>query len=208
MGIAFCVIVTARIAHVVVAFKNELIGLASKPVQLQLAVGVILLLVTLVATIMAARDDEYLEETAAMEEIALDKMEDGAPLVYFLIGLFLFFALMSAPGMCMPDKMIEGYMPHKLPKDRYGKAQMSFYMIFQSREQFFTWFLFAALLYMSPNIVPMCILIICMALFFLVFCIHSIVNADFYGFALPGMLFWLICMSAIIGATGLGLFLI
>ena len=31
--------------------------------------------------------------------------------------------------------MIDGYLPHKKPKDRYALAQMKFYMAFQSREQ-------------------------------------------------------------------------
>merc|ERR1711939_683002 len=143
-----------------------------------------------------------------MESTAFDKMETIGPLVYFLIGVSLFFALMSAPGMCMAEKMIDGYIPSALRlADKYAGAQMKFYMAFQSREQFFFWLLLAALALMSPDVTYLCITIICMTLYFIGFCVHCITNNKDYGFALPGMLFWLISMSFICGGTTLGILL-
>lgn len=176
---------------------------------MQVIIGTILVIVALVATIMASKDAEYLALAGQMEETAFEKMETAAPLVYFLISVSLFFALMSAPGVCMAEKMIDGYMPSALTlADKYAAAQMKFYMSFQSREQACFWLLLAALLLMSPDITPICIMICCMAVYFMGFCLHAITNNATYGFALPGILFWLICMSAVLGATSVGLFLI
>jgi len=212
VGYAFCFIIFTRLIQVAVGFwgaEKDKIGLAKKPVMLQVVLGTVIWLVALVSTILASQDAEYLAEAKIMEDSAFEKMEDGAPLVYFLIGIFLFFALMSAPGMCMPDKMIDGYIPTFLrTADNYAAAQAKFYMSFQSREQFFFWLLLAALVYMSPDITAICITIICLAVYFMGFCLYAILNNDVYQFALPGMLFWLICMATIMGATSVGLFLI
>ena len=212
LGYAFSLIIFTRLIQVGVGFwgaEKDKLGLNKQPVMLQVILGTIIMLSTLVCTILASRDDEYLAATKLMEDSAFEKMADGAPLIYFLIGIFLFFALMSAPGMCMPDKMVDGYIPSFLATaDNYAAAQIKFYMSFQSREQFFFWLLLPAVIYMSPDITYVCILIICMAVYFMGFCLYAILNNDLYRFALPGILFWLICMATIMGATSVGLFLI
>ena len=175
----------------------------------QVIVGCVLILVVLVYTILAMNDPEYLAYAKEMEETAFLKFDDGAgPLVYFLIAMHLFFGLMSSPGICIAQKMIEGYMPHKMPQDKYAAAQMQFYMAFQSREQLFFNILIAALFFMSPNIVPLSIFVIAVGVFFMSFCTYNLVNAEKYGFALPGMLFFLISWAIINGATFMGLLML
>lgn len=209
VGYAFCAIIILRLVHVFMGFKNEKLGLARKPVMIQVIVGLILAGTVLTATIMASSDEAYLAATKAMEATAFDKMDDAAPLVYFIIGISLFFALMSAPGMCMPDKMIDGYIPNALTlADNYAGTQMKFYMAFQSREQLFFWLLLAALMYMSPDITYLGYTICAMCVHFIGFCTHAILNNATYGFAPAGILFWFLCMSVILGATSMGLLLI
>lgn len=212
VGYAFCLIIFTRLIQVGRGFwgpEKDRLGLNKAPVMMQVIVGTIILIAALVSTILASKDEEYLAATKAMEDSAMEKMEDGAPLVYFLIGISLFFAVMSAPGICMAEKMVDGYMPSFFATaDNYVAAQMKFYMSFQSREQFFFWLLLAAVVYMSPDITYVCLMIICMAVYFMGFCLYAILNNTTYRFALPGILFWLICMAAILGATSVGLFLI
>merc|ERR1719408_686499 len=130
--------------------ESELLGLAKKPVMLQCIIGTVLIVV-------AAQDDEYLAAAKEMEATAFDKMETVGPLVYFIVSVSLFFGLMSAPGMCMAEKMIDSYIPSALRlADKYAAAQMKFYMAFQSREQFFWFLLIAALTVMSPDISALC----------------------------------------------------
>ena len=211
VAFGFIFIITTRLIQVGLGGygpDKDLIGLSKKPVMLQAIVGTILILVVLVATIMAMGDAEYLAATAEMEAIAFDKMETAAPLVYFLISVFSFFALMQAPGICMADKMIDGYMPSALAiADKYAGAQMKFYMSFQSRENSLVFLLLAAVILMSPDITYVCIYVCCMAVFFCGFCIHAIVYQREYGFALPGMMVWMIFMCIIFGATFMGLLL-
>merc|ERR1711998_511558 len=182
--------------------------MSKKPVMLQVIIGTVLIIVATVYIVLASRDEDYLAFASEMEAIAFDKMESSGPLVYFIISVSLFFALMSAPGICMPETVCDGYLPSALRlADKYAAAQMKFYMVFQSREQFFWWLLLAALALMSPDITVLCIVMMCSALFFMGFCCHCIVNKDVYGFALPGMLFWLISMALILGCVGMGLLL-
>ena len=104
--------------------------------------------------------------------------------------------------------MIDGYIPSALRlADRYAQAQMKFYMAFQSREQFFFWLLIAALAFMSPDITALCVVLCCYSLFFVGFCCHCITSNATYGFAMPGMLFWLISMSLIFGCSLMGILL-
>ena len=209
VAIGFMLIIFTRIIQVFIGFRSDLLGLAKGPVMMQVAAGTIIIVVTLVATVLAMQDEEYLAAKAAMEAIAFDKMETAAPLVYFIVGVSLFFALMSAPGICMAEKMIDGYIPSALRlADKYAGAQMQFYMAMQSREQFFFWLLLAALFVMSPDIAPIGVTVCCMSAYFIGFCIYAISNQVKLGLALPGMLFWLIMMSFIFGATALGLTLI
>ena len=97
--------------------------------------------------------------------------------------------------------MIDGYLPHKKPKDRYALAQMKFYMAFQSREQLGYNLFFSAAILMAPNPMPYAVYVIAVGVYFVAFCINNIIKADVYGFALPGMLFFLITWSFLTGAT-------
>ena len=97
--------------------------------------------------------------------------------------------------------MIDGYPPHKKPKDRYALAQMKFYMAFQSREQLGYNLFFSAAILMAPNPMPYAVYVIAVGVYFVAFCINNIIKADVYGFALPGMLFFLITWSFLTGAT-------
>merc|ERR1712159_138563 len=124
----------------------------------------------------------------------------ASPIV-LLLGAHLFFAMMSAPGICVAEKMIDGYLPHKKPKDRYALAQMKFYMAFQSREQLGYNLFFSAAILMAPNPMPYAVYVIAVGVYFVAFCINNIIKADVYGFALPGMLFFLITWSFLTGAT-------
>jgi len=208
---AFVFIIITRLVHVLLAFKGpdaELIGMSKKPVMLQVIIGTVLIIVATVYIVLASRDEDYLAFASEMEATAFDKMESQGPLVYFIISVSLFFALMSAPGICMADKMMEGYIPSALRvADKYAQAQMKFYMSFQSREQFFWWLLLAALALMSPDITGLCVVMMCSAVFFMGFCCHCIANKDVYGFAVAGMLFWLISMAIIFGGVGMGVLL-
>merc|ERR1719198_147478 len=108
--------------------QSELLGLAKKPVMLQCIIGTVLILVATTYIVLAAQDDEYLAAAKQMEATAFDKMETVGPLVYFIVSVSLFFGLMSAPGMCMAEKMIDGYIPSALRlADKYAAAQMKFY---------------------------------------------------------------------------------
>ena len=101
VGFFFCFIIATRLIQVAYgAFgpEKDTIALAKKPVMIQCIIGTVLILVVLVATIMATQDEEYLAAAAVMEATAFDKMDTIAPLVYFLVGVSGFFAIMSAPG--------------------------------------------------------------------------------------------------------------
>ena len=245
----FCVIIIGRIAQAGWALTQDDIGLARKPVMMQVIIGTLLLVVVIVTTIMAAGDDEFLAAQSAMEATSGEKFDKtsysyASPIVFLLVGAHLFFALMSAaqfrrnrsnsaqfaaqfrrnscatrrtsaqfserpshalhrsaPGICVAEKMIDGYLPHKKPKDRYALAQMKFYMAFQSREQLGYNLFFSAAILMAPNPMPYAVYVIAVGVYFVAFCINNIIKADVYGFALPGMLFFLITWSFLTGAT-------
>jgi hypothetical protein len=202
----FCLIIIGRIAQAGWALTQDDIGLARKPVMMQVIIGTLLLVVVIVTTIMAAGDDEFLAAQSAMEATSGEKFDKtsysyASPIVFLLVGAHLFFALMSAPGICVAEKMIDGYMPHKKPKDRYALAQMKFYMAFQSREQLGYNLFFSAAILMAPNPMPYAVYVIAVGVYFVAFCINNIIKADVYGFALPGMLFFLITWSFLTGAT-------
>ena len=236
----FCVIIIGRIAQAGWAFTQDDIGLARKPVMMQVIIGTLLLVVVIVTTIMAAGDDEFLAAQSAMEATSGEKFDKtsysyASPIVFLLVGAHLFFAMMSAaqpgaqflprnscaarrtsaqfsqrpshalhrsaPGICVAEKMIDGYLPHKKPKDRYALAQMKFYMAFQSREQLGYNLFFSAAILMAPNPMPYAVYVIAVGVYFVAFCINNIIKADVYGFALPGMLFFLITWSFLTGAT-------
>ena len=97
--------------------------------------------------------------------------------------------------------MIDGYLPHKKPKDRYALAQMKFYMAFQSREQLGYNLFFSAAILMAPNPMPYAVYVIAVGVYFVAFCINNIIKADVYGFALPGMLFFLVAWAFAAGMT-------
>jgi hypothetical protein len=202
----FCLIIIGRIAQAGWALTQDDIGLARKPVMMQVIIGTLLLVVVIVTTIMAAGDDEFLAAQSAMEATSGEKFDKtsysyASPIVFLLVGAHLFFAMMSAPGICVAEKMIDGYMPHKKPKDRYALAQMKFYMAFQSREQLGYNLFFSAAILMAPNPMPYAVYVIAVGVYFVAFCINNIIKADVYGFALPGMLFFLITWSFLTGAT-------
>jgi hypothetical protein len=202
----FCLIIIGRIAQAGWALTQDDIGLARKPVMMQVIIGTLLLVVVIVTTIMAAGDDEFLAAQSAMEATSGEKFDKtsysyASPIVFLLVGAHLFFALMSAPGICVAEKMIDGYLPHKKPKDRYALAQMKFYMAFQSREQLGYNLFFSAAILMAPNPMPYAVYVIAVGVYFVAFCINNIIKADVYGFALPGMLFFLITWSFLTGAT-------
>ena len=235
----FCVIIIGRIAQAGWALTQDDIGLARKPVMMQVIIGTLLLVVVIVTTIMAAGDDEFLAAQSAMEATSGEKFDKtsysyASPIVFLLVGAHLFFAMMSAaqfaaqlgaipaqlgaprrnslsalahalrrsaPGICVAEKMIDGYLPHKKPKDRYALAQMKFYMAFQSREQLGYNLFFSAAILMAPNPMPYAVYVIAVGVYFVAFCINNIIKADVYGFALPGMLFFLITWSFLTGAT-------
>ena len=72
--------------------------------------------------------------------------------------------------------MIDGYLPHKKPKDRYALAQMKFYMAFQSREQLGYNLFFSAAILMAPNPMPYAVYVIAVGVYFVAFCINNIIN--------------------------------
>jgi hypothetical protein len=202
----FCLIIIGRIAQAGWALTQDDIGLARKPVMMQVIIGTLLLVVVIVTTIMAAGDDEFLAAQSAMEATSGEKFDKtsysyASPIVFLLVGAHLFFAMMSAPGICVAEKMIDGYLPHKKPKDRYALAQMKFYMAFQSREQLGYNLFFSAAILMAPNPMPYAVYVIAVGVYFVAFCINNIIKADVSGFALPGMLFFLITWSFLTGAT-------
>ena len=97
----FCVIIIGRIAQAGWALTQDDIGLARKPVMMQVIIGTLLLVVVIVTTIMAAGDDEFLAAQSAMEATSGEKFDKASysyasPIVFLLVGAHLFFAMMSA----------------------------------------------------------------------------------------------------------------
>ena len=97
----FCLIIIGRIAQAGWALTQDDIGLARKPVMMQVIIGTLLLVVVIVTTIMAAGDDEFLAAQSAMEATSGEKFDKtsysyASPIVFLLVGAHLFFALMSA----------------------------------------------------------------------------------------------------------------
>ena len=94
-------IIIGRIAQAGWALTQDDIGLARKPVMMQVIIGTLLLVVVIVTTIMAAGDDEFLAAQSAMEATSGEKFDktsysDASPIVFLLVGAHLFFAMMSA----------------------------------------------------------------------------------------------------------------
>ena len=97
----FCLIIIGRIAQAGWALTQDDIGLARKPVMMQVIIGTLLLVVVIVTTIMAAGDDEFLAAQSAMEATSGEKFDKtsysyASPIVFLLVGAHLFFAMMSA----------------------------------------------------------------------------------------------------------------
>ena len=96
----FCLIIIGRIAQAGWALTQDDIGLARKPVMMQVIIGTLLLVVVIVTTIMAAGDDEFLAAQSAMEATSGEKFDKtsysyASPIVFLLVGAHLFFAMMS-----------------------------------------------------------------------------------------------------------------
>ena len=117
----FCVIIIGRIAQAGWALTQDDIGLARKPVMMQVIIGTLLLVVVIVTTIMAAGDDEFLAAQSAMEATSGEKFDKtsysyASPIVFLLVGAHLFFAMMSAAQSAAQPQL--GAIPAQLGATR------------------------------------------------------------------------------------------